>query len=282
MDAIDTMISRVTHLPPFPPQVPQLLDLLRKEDVEASEVVTLISYDPGLTANVMRLCNSVFFGSGRPAADLDEAVLRLGFDEVYQLVLVLSSAGVLMPGQKGYGFEPAELWKHSVVSALAAKVMARDKGDEDNVAFTAGLLHDVGKVVLAQALEDSYHQLVSEVQDAQSPLLETEKKLLGVQHAEIGGRMLARWKFSAPIVTAVWSHHEPALAGPHKKLASYMYLANMVAYFMGYGYGHVAFALRGRAEALEITGIEAPELPKYMLETFESLEKVKSLLNFSF
>jgi putative nucleotidyltransferase with HDIG domain len=276
------MINKVTHLPPFPPEVPQLLELLRKEDVEAGDVVTLISYDPGLTANVMRLCNSVFFGSARPAADLEEAVLRLGFDEVYQLVLVLSSASALMPGQKGYGLEPTELWKHSVVSALAAKVMARDRGDEDNIAFTAGLLHDVGKVVLAQALDESYARLMQEVQDSQSPLLETEKKLLGVQHAEVGGRMLARWKFSSQIVAAVWSHHDPAMAGPHKKLASYMYLANMVAYFMGYGYGHVAFAMRGRAEALEITGMQPSDLPRYMLETFDNLEKVKGLLNFSF
>jgi putative nucleotidyltransferase with HDIG domain len=281
MDAIDAILDKVEYLPPLPRQVPQLLELLGKEEVDADEVVTLIAFDPTLTTNVMRLCNSVHFGSSRPVTDLQEAVLRLGFNEVYQLVLILSTVDTLTPAQESYGFETADLWKHSVITALAAKTMAKDRGDDDNMAFTAGLLHDVGKVVLAHALKDTYKKLLDDVQQSQMSMLEAEKKFLGVQHAEVGGRILARWKFSAHLVAGVWFHHEPILAQPYEKLAAYMYLANMVAYFMGFGYGYLPFAFRGRADALQILGMDAAELPTYMLKTFETLESVKALVDFT-
>jgi len=281
MDALDALINRVGYLPPFPQQVPQLLALLRKDDIDMEQVVTIIAHDPTLTANVMRLCNSVMFGAATPACDLHEAVMRLGFKEVCQLVLVISSASTLMPGQKSYGLETGELWKHSVASALAARTVAEAVGDDSSLAFTAGLLHDVGKVILARALEGVYTNLFAEVEQTQTALVEAEKKMLGFQHAEVGGRMLARWKFSAPLVAGVWFHHDPARAHPHQRLAACVFLGNMIAYFMGHGYGRLAFAFRGRAEALDILGIQATDLPHYMLTTFESMENLKELLNFN-
>ena len=109
-------------------------------------------------------------------------------------------------------------------------------------------------------------------------MIETEKRLLGVQHAEVGGRLLARWKFPANIVSSVWFHHNPSAAPSDKKLAAYVYLGNMIAYFMGYGYGHQAFALRGRAEALDIAGVKPEALPDFMIQTFEKLQTIEALV----
>jgi putative nucleotidyltransferase with HDIG domain len=280
MDAIDAIIEKVNFLRPFPQQVPQLLELLDRDDVDTDQVVDLIAYDPALTANVMRLSNSVIFGSAQPASDLQEAVFCLGFHEVYQLVVVLSSAGTLMPAQKGYGLETADLWRHSVATATAAKVLAGERDLNASVAFTAGLLHDLGKVVLAHGLEEAYAKLHSAVENAHLPMIEAEKKLLGVNHAEVGGRILARWKFPAALVAPVWNHHDPAHAKPYETMAACVYLANLIAYFMGYGYGHFAFAMRGRSEALEILGMDAAELPRIMIRTFEAMERSKPLMNF--
>jgi putative nucleotidyltransferase with HDIG domain len=281
MESLDKIIDGVSYLPPLPHNLPRLMELLNAPEVDSQQVVDLIAYDPTLTTNVMKLCNSALFRGASPANDLEEAVLRLGFNEVYQLVVALSFARTLTPPQKGYGLDTGELWQHSVATALAAKLMAQDQGEDANAVFTAGILHDIGKVVLAHALEDTYTQLIREIEQNQLSMLETEKKLLGVQHAEIGGRLLARWKFSAPTVAAVWFHHEPALAAAHQKITSFVYLGNMIAYFMGHGYGHLAFALRGRSEALDFLGMTPNDLPQVMLRTFESLEALKPLLNFS-
>jgi len=275
---LDAYIDKVSTLPPAPVILPQLLHLLHKPEVDSGRVVELIECDPALTAAVLRLCNSAFFASATTASDLLEAVVRLGFDHVYQLVVAIVGARAMRPAQKGYGIDEGELWKHSVATALAAKCMARSRGADESLAFTAGILHDLGKIVLAQALEQSYAKLVKEIQVNQSSLLESESAILGVQHAEIGGRVLARWNFPDSLVSAVWNHHTPAAAIGYEQLTSFVYLGNMVAHFMGFGYGHQALALRGRAEALSLAGIQAQELPHYMIETFGLFNEMQALI----
>ncbi len=280
MQELDDYIDKVKSLPPAPRILPELLTLLRQDDVDSDRVVKLIAFDPAITAAVLRLCNSAYFAGAAPASDLQEAVTRLGFKQVYQLVAAVTGSKMLGPAQKGYGIDSGELWEHSVVAAVAAQLIAKSCGDSENesVAFTATLLHDIGKIILAEALEHIYEELVENSQNQQTPLIETEKRLLGVQHAEIGGRLLARWNFPPNIVSAVWHHHEPAGAQPHEKLAAYVYLGNMVSYFMGFGYGHHAFAMRGRTDALDILNLKPECLPDYMIKTFEQLQLVQSLV----
>ncbi|MEW6304182.1 MAG: HDOD domain-containing protein [Verrucomicrobiota bacterium] len=279
MNELDDYIQRVKYLPPAPRVLPQLLLLLGKPDIDSSRVVELITYDAALTANLLRFCNSAYFASATPVADLEEAVNRLGFQLVYRLVAGLSGARALAPQQKGYGMDEGQLWRHSVTVAVAAQLVAEETGDDANVAFTAGLLHDIGKVVLAGGLESAYTKLIEEVNDRQHSLLEAEKAVLGVQHAEIGGRLLARWKFPASLVAAVWFHHHPAAADAHARLASAVYLGNLIAHFLGHGYGHQPFALRGRADAVRILGLRGDDLPRLMLQTWEQYDSIEALFD---
>ena len=281
MQELDDYINRVKSLPPAPRILPELLALLRKEDVDADRVVNLIAFDPAITAAVLRLCNSAVFAGAEPATDLQTAVTRLGFRQVYQLVAAVSGSRMLGAAQKGYGINGGELWQHSVTAAVAAQLIAQGNGEDESLAFTAALLHDLGKIILAGALEHIYEELVQNSQSQQAALIETEKRLLGVQHAEIGGRLLSRWKFPENIVSAVTFHHEPAAASPHQRLAAYVYLGNMIAYFMGHGYGHQAFALRGRAEALEILNLKPDALPNFMIQTFDKLQTVEMMVKVS-
>jgi HD-like signal output (HDOD) protein len=156
--------------------------------------------------------------------------------------------------------------------------MAKDDDEDDSVAFTATLLHDLGKIVLTEALDKIYSDLIENSETQQTPLIETEKRLLGVNHAEIGGRLLARWKFPDHIVSAVWNHHQPSAAKEHGKLAAYVYLGNAVAYFMGFGFGRNAFAMTGRDEALDLVKMKPDRLPLYMIKTFEQLTMIQSLV----
>ncbi len=277
---LDAHIDRVESLPPAPVVLPQLLRLLQEPDTDADRVVELISSDPSLTAAVLRLCNSAYFSSSEPVSDLFEAVLRIGFTSVCQLVVTIVGSRALRSNRKGYGGngDGAGLWRHSVAAALAAKAMAHDAGENEGVVFTAAILHDIGKIVLAQALESSYQRLIREIEVNQSSLLESEAKVLGVQHAEIGGRVLARWNFPDDLVLAVRHHHDPLKALGHERLASYVYLGNLIAHFMGFGYGHHALALRGRSDALDLVGLQPKDIPGYMIATFEQFETMKALV----
>jgi putative nucleotidyltransferase with HDIG domain len=279
MEELDAYISRVKHLPPAPQVLPKLLALLGQPDTDAAKVVELITHEPALTASVLQRCNSAYFGATEPATDVDQAVARLGFNQVYRMTAAVIGSQSLSPAQKSYGFGQGDLWRHSVAAAVAAQNLAADKGDDENLVFTAALLHDIGKIILADALEDKYTRLVQQSETNQQSLVEVEKSLLGVQHAEIGGRLLARWKFPANLVAAVWFHHRPSGAAAWERLAAYVYLGNMIAHFMGFSYGHQAFAFRGRAEALVALDLRAEELPHYMIQAFERIETIEALLN---
>lgn len=278
MQDIDAYIDQVQSLPPAPAILPELLSLLRKDDVDSDRIVKLIVFDPGLTTALLRTCNSAFFASATPVGDVNEAVIRLGFQQVFRMVVATTGSKVLGQPQRGYGINAGELWEHSVTAATAAQLMARDDGADENLAFTATLLHDVGKIVLSEALEKTYADVVAGSKHEGIAMVDIEKKVLGVHHGEVGGRLLARWKFPENIVSAVTHHHHPAQAQGHEKLAAYAYLGNMVAYFMGFGYGHQAFALTGRNDALDLVGMKPERLPIYMIKTFEQLATIRSLV----
>jgi len=279
MQELDDYIAKIKTLPPAPRILPQLLPLLRKDDVDSHRVVELIAFDPAITASVLRLSNSACFAGSTPVDTLLEALQRLGFNQVYKLVVAVSGARLLGAPQKGYGINSGELWQHAVVTAVAAQLIAERAHADDTVVFTAALLHDLGKIVLAEALEHIYTKLVEDSQSHQTALIDTEKRLLGVQHAEIGAQLLVRWNFPTNIVDAVRHHHHPGLATSDQKLAAYVYLGNMIAYFMGYGYGHNAFALSGRAEALDILNLKPEALPEFMIGTFDKLQLVQTFIN---
>lgn len=277
MEELDAYINQVKKLPPAPRTLAKLLMLLGDPDIDASQVVSLITHEPALTANVLQRCNAAYFASGEPVGNIGEAVTRLGFNHIFRMVAVVVGAQAFGGSQKSYGFEYGELWRHSVAAALAAQKMAESKGDDGNMAFTGGLLHDIGKNVLAEALEDHYRALIEQTEASQQSLLEVEKSILRVQHAEVGGRLLERWNFPPELAAAVTFHHAPGEAKEHQQWAAYTYLGNMIAHFMGYSFGHQAFAFRGRAEALDLAGIRSDELPQYMMATFEAIQTVEVL-----
>ncbi|MBI1839717.1 MAG: HDOD domain-containing protein [Verrucomicrobia bacterium] len=277
MERIDEFIRSAKSLPPAPRILPQLMQLLRQTDVDSSKVVDLVTFDPALTAKILQVCNSAAYAGAMPVADLREALLRLGFAEIFRIVASVIGEQALGAAQAGYGIGRGELWEHSAVAAVAAQIIAQDRGLDPQQAFTAGLLHDVGKIVLAKALEGSYERIIEETDIHQQSLVEAEKAVLGVDHAQVGGRLLAQWKFPEPLVEAVTWHHDPSSAENHQPLAACVYLANMIAAFTGHGYGFQAFALRGRAEALESLGLQGDELPLYMIRTTEGLKKVSFL-----
>ena len=273
MDTLDAYLNQIETLPAAPRALSQLMNLLGEDDVHADSVVELITYDPGLTAKVLQCCNSATMGLAQRVHNLPQAVACVGFNEIYRIVTAVALESTLAGAQPGYGIATGELWQHSVVTALAGRVLAQKLGSDENLVFTAGLLHDLGKLILSEALENAYGALMEETGPSGRSLLEAERLILGVEHAEIGGRILARWNFPEDLVGAVWHHHDPLQACPHEQLAACVYMGDMVAHSLGYGRGHQAFAVRDRSEVFDILGITAPEIESLILETAATLEE---------
>jgi putative nucleotidyltransferase with HDIG domain len=276
MQKADDYIDRVHHLFPAPRVVPQLLSVLNKRDLDNSEIVSLISHDPSLTANVLRLSNSAYFRGAAEICSLEEAVTRLGSKEVYRLVVAISGAMALSPPKQASGIEADEFLNHSITSAVAAQILAKDAGEDESLAFTAALLHDIGKLVLASSCKNFYVWLERVEEDATS-LLDAEKRLLGVDHARVGGRVLERWKFPKLLSVAVGFHHDPAKAPDHQRLAASISAGNSIAYLLGHSYGHRPSLAKCSEDALRILGLKEADLQDCKARTNAELKKVRVL-----
>jgi putative nucleotidyltransferase with HDIG domain len=265
MQALDNYIDEIKSLPPAPRVLAQLLVLLNDTEARADQIVDLITFDPALTAKVLQRCNSA--ATGRVVADLDDAVSLIGFNAIYRMVAMVVGEGLLGGEQPGYGIGQGELWEHSVTTALAARVVAHRTTGEDNLAFTAGLLHDIGKLVLGTFLVGAEDAIVQQTGPSGLSFLEAEKSILGVEHAEIGGRVLTRWNFPDNLCSAVWHHHNPSQAGEHEKLAACVHLGDIIAHCLGQAQGFESFAVRTDSAVMEILQIRPVDIDSFILDT---------------
>jgi len=167
-----------------------------------------------------------------------------------------------------------------VAAGIVGKVLAIDHEENPSLIFTGCLLHDIGKTVLSRCMEARYGEVIAQSKQNHCPMVMVERELLGFDHAEVGSRLLERWGFPPELVFAVRFHHDPARAPAHGRLAAFACLANMIACFMGYGCGLEALALKGRAEALELAGLDPEDIPRRMTQAFYVLRDTQALLNF--
>ena len=193
------------NLPTIPAVLTRVLGLVEREDSSTRDLVDLIEHDQALTGKMLRLANSAFFGQSRRVATIPRAVMLLGFSTVRNLAL-----GVKVWDAMAHGIPPErleELWMHAVMVAVASKSLATKlaSGDPDE-AFTAGLLHDVGRLVLATRFKDAYWTAAARA-DGTASITDVEQQAFGVHHSEVGGWLLEAWGLPPSIVDAARLHH---------------------------------------------------------------------------
>lgn len=258
MDSIDELLNRVSTLPPAPKLLPQLLAALSDVEADTGRVVDLITYDPALTAKVLRVCNSAYFALASRVSTIADAVHLLGFYRIYMIVATTSSQDFLKATPHS-ALDPDEMWRHLVCSAFAAQSIGKRIGADGNILFTAGLLHDIGKVPLADVLQGDYDQLLTDGSVFGRQLGALESASFGVNHAEVGARLLENWSFAPEFVEAVHYHHDPAAAGDGARLAACVELADLVAHSMDTE-GEASFA--EAEQPLAIVGMSPADLGK--------------------
>lgn len=206
------LVSGMKELPSLPSLFLEVVEALKSPDVSIQKVSQLIARDVGMTAKILQLVNSAFFGQRRRVDDLARAVSLLGFDTIKTLVLSLHIFSQCEQ-TKFKDLSINTLWDHSFTTGALARVIARAEKQAQHVtdaAFTAGLLHDCGKLVLATNLPDSYGTVLALVRDQRLPFWKAEGEILGVTHAEVGAYLLGIWGLPEPIVETLAFHHRPA------------------------------------------------------------------------
>jgi putative nucleotidyltransferase with HDIG domain len=194
------------NLPTIPPVLAGIVALIDSDTAGARRLVELIERDQSLTAKLLRLANSAFFGQSRRVSTVPRAILLLGFSTVRNLALGVKVWEALGGDVTRRRLE--ELWAHAVTVAVCAKAMAgRLRACDPDEAFTAGLLHDVGRLVIAVRFRDMYWDTVGGASEAEA-VEARERETFGVDHAEVGGWLLEAWALPPIIVEAVRQHHD--------------------------------------------------------------------------
>ncbi len=279
MNIIDRYLDNVQNLPPAPTVAVQLLELFSDPDRDIDRIVKLIKYDPSLTAATLQRCNSGYFQGTNPAEDMFEAVSRLGLYEIYTIVIGLLASRTMREVRSKYTWNATQLWRHSVTTAVAASVLGRRVQVMDSVAFTAGLLHDIGKLIFVSLEGVIYAEMLHNTRRTGPELTAFEEKTIGFSHAALGGRLLARWGLPASICLAVQLHHQsPALAGEHKRLAATVNFANSLAHQLMADSVGASPAVEACPEAMALVELTPKEVPAVVQEVNRALERVSSLL----
>ena len=221
--------SAMDHLQPIPQVALKCLRLINEGAYAIDQLAEEIRKDQVITARMLGLANSAMFAKRSPIETLDHALVYLGQDQLVKLILTASVHSFFDQSTTGYSLCKGGLYHHSigcaqVAEALAAKTLKIDR----RIAYTAGLLHDIGKVVLDQYVAPAYPLFYRQAMEKNENVIATEKSLLGIDHTEVGQLLAQQWLFPESLVHVIRHHHQPDIEDKHKPLAVIVYVADLL------------------------------------------------------
>jgi putative nucleotidyltransferase with HDIG domain len=208
-----TIYTKIDELPTLPAVVPKLLSLMEDATSDTRAVTEAVSHDPSLTAKILKVANSAYYGFPQEITDLERGVALLGFNMVKSLALSLGVLRNLQSDKTRPHFSQEDLWLHSVGVATAMRELGlrHGKGEDNDTLFIVGLLHDVGKVVLDQFFSDLFQRAFDRSISRNEALHLSEREIIGFDHGQVGGYLLDRWKFPEIISHPIAIHHQTDL-----------------------------------------------------------------------
>jgi putative nucleotidyltransferase with HDIG domain len=230
----DRMLN-IDGLPPFPATHSEIVRLANSDESDSDDVAEQIQMDPSFLATVLKLANSSHYGFSRKVDSLKLAVSLVGMKEIANLVMSLQVFKELGNYDSKSGFDTTAFWKHSVGTAFIARFLAKRLRAEVELCFMAGLLHDIGKVVLDRFFGDFFQEALALIQERSCPSVEAEKEVLGLTHTQVGGYLAVNWNFSDTLIESIVCHHDPSQARHYQKLASVVHVANAACSHLEYG-----------------------------------------------
>lgn len=229
-DPLKSLIARIGELPTLPSVILRINALLSNPRTTAQEVGIAIASDQSIAAKIIRLVNSAMYGFPGRISTITHAIVILGFSTVKNVILTTSILSNFDMKKNIPGFDMSGLWMHSLATGSIARLIAQEigyKGKEE--AFVGGLLHDLGKVIHALYLQESFIRILNYSQSQNILYLESEKLLEKTSHDQIGAWLSEKWNLPADLTAVLTHHHHPNLAGSHALLVSIVHVADVLA-----------------------------------------------------
>lgn len=273
------VLEAARKLPPFPDVVWKVMPLIQRM-APVSEIESVIKYDPIITARVLAYSQSPHFSRRHAVRSLRDAIVSLGEHQLVQ-VIVTACSERYYAGQTsaGYDLREGELWEHAVGTALMTEIVGRRLGQENLfTAYTAALLHDIGKIVLSGYVESTFESILSLVKQKGMRFLDAERQVLGIDHQQLGVLIAERWNLPQEVSTAIGFHHSPQQAQDNRDLVALVYVSNRMVSALGIGCGVDGFLQPNQDEVFARLGIRPGMVDEFLADLVEAMKETRQFL----
>lgn len=276
---IDAIVKSIKKLPPFPNVATRALEVLDDPHASVDRLISIIQYDQAITANVLKMCNSAYYGLARKVGSLREGLVLLGNEELKNIILASTVVKFFHKEMRGYDLAEGELWKHAVATGIISMIISnRVTVSESQSLFTTALLHDIGKVVLNSFIDRYFEQIIVLVNEGRHSFLEAERETLGIDHGEVGAKIAESWNFPEDIVQGIRLHHRPEEASDDDQITPIIYLANIITLSMGVGVGRDGLSYRGKEEVMKRYQLKSKDVQEIIVDFYDEYNKVQDIL----
>lgn len=276
-------IENISSIPTLPTVIERLTRLLQNPKTSAEEVGKAITTDQALASKVLKLVNSAFYGFPGRISTITHAIVILGFSTVKNVVLTASIFDAFRKGGKGMEeFNLEEFWMHSIACGAASLSIAKQIGSkEKEECFIAGLIHDIGKLIMCQYLPDEFSMALQFTRENNILLYESERKLFDSTHVEVGGFLTERWNLPANLQNAVKYHHNASPAHDFYQTTAIVHSADIFIRALDYGNGGDAKIPLMSEQVWKSLGFDTIDLKTLLENIQDEIEKASIFLQFT-
>lgn len=274
-DLRDRILLKLKSLPAMPQVVLKAQQVMRNSKLGMRHLAQVIEKDPAMVVNILKTANSAYYGVTGNISSIQNAVTLVGGRVVEEIISMSIASGFLDRTLDGYALEPRAMWKHSLAVAFGSRIIAGKKiqGLGSN-AFLAGLLHDVGKIILDKYIFERKEMFEEFLADGQQIFLSAESKILGFDHSQIAFEMCKRWNIPNDLITAIRFHHYPSRSNKNK-LAYIVHVADCISILSGFGSGSDGLLYQMEKNALEFLGLQDDDVRDTMCQAVEAVQKTE-------
>jgi len=268
------IIAKADSFPSLSGAAVKLLRVLDDPNVKMSEIEQVLRYEPSLTANLLKLVNSAYFGLPCKVGSVRQAIVLLGWKRLFQLVITSCVNALMNKPIPGYDLPPGELWRHSVAVSVAAEGLVKElNAPEAEEIFTAALLHDLGKLIMGSFVKED----LDKIEEAASQGISfecAENTVLGIDHAQVGAKILENWSFPPGLVSAVRWHHDPDAAEETNLMIDIVHVANVLCLMIGIGVGRDGLRYEPSPRATSRLGLKTNHLEIVASKTLQWVDEL--------
>lgn len=231
------LIMNARDLPAMPHVASKVLELASSPDTTAQRLQQVIADDQAMAARILKIANSALYACSRKIRTLTEAIVMLGFNTIRSLVVTSAARNMYLSDNRTMGLKERLLWEHSIGCAIGCRILVQKRHPAlSEEAFLAGLMHDIGKLVLNQYASDKFDEIVQSVYNDGQQFVDVERDHLGFDHAEVGALLVSKWKLSPQLEEAIRYHHTPDYFTEDRLILCYLDMANNLCKREGIGF----------------------------------------------